>query len=223
MNIKRLLLIFTIISIFLSLNGYIQIQSNEEVLFDTLFDIESSYKRRANLIPNLIEVIKGYTKDEADMLDIITETRAKVNSIQLNKDVFNNPLILQNFRSNQDNLSLAIANLMFILEKYPELKADQDFKNLLSELKGAENRINAAQIRYNNFAQKFNLSIRVFPNSLINFLFLKFEHKDLFINDEGANIFPNTNLGYPRNNSINDSESNNSFWVIKDTSMKEFS
>ena len=108
-----------------------------------------SYQRRADLIPNLVEVVKGYAKHEADTLKAVTEARAKVGSMQVNKDILNNPASLNKFQQAQGELSGALSRLMVVVEKYPDLKANQNFMDLQKQLEGTENRINVARERYN--------------------------------------------------------------------------
>lgn len=177
--------------------GYNQMQANEEAVFAAWGDVESSYQRRADLIPNLVEVVKGYATHEADTLKAVTEARAKVGSIQLNKDVLSNPQMLQQFQQNQGELSGALSRLMVVVEKYPDLKANQGFLDLQNQLEGTENRINVARVRYNKSVQEFNTSIRTFPNSLTNSLMLHLQRKESFKADEGAKTAPKVNFGGP--------------------------
>jgi len=170
--------------------GYNTMQANEESVFKAWGDVESSYQRRADLIPNLVEVVKGYAKHEADTLKAVTEARAKVGSIQLSKDVINNPATLNKFQQSQGELSSALSRLMVVAEKYPDLKANQNFLDLQKQLEGTENRINVARERYNKAVQVFNTSIRTFPNSLTNSVLLKLQRKEPFKAEEGAKVAP---------------------------------
>jgi LemA protein len=170
--------------------GYNTMQANEEAVTAAWGNVESSYQRRADLIPNLVEVVKGYAKHEADTLKAVTEARAKVGSMQVSKDVLNNPESLNKFQQAQGELSGALSRLMVVVEKYPDLKANQNFIDLQKQLEGTENRINVARERYNKTVQTFNTSIRTFPNSLTNSMLLHLQRKEPFKAEEGAKVAP---------------------------------
>jgi LemA protein len=170
--------------------GYNVMQANEEAVIAAWGNVESSYQRRSDLIPNLVEVVKGYAKHEADTLKAVTEARSKVGSMQVTKDVLNNPASLNKFQQAQGELSGALSRLMVVVEKYPDLKANQNFLDLQKQLEGTENRINVARERYNSSVQVFNTSIRTFPNSLTNSLMLHLQRKEAFKAEEGAKVAP---------------------------------
>lgn len=170
--------------------GYNTMQANEEAVIAAWGNVESSYQRRADLIPNLVEVVKGYAKHEADTLKAVTEARAKVGSMQVSKDVLNNPESLNKFQQAQGELSGALSRLMVVVEKYPDLKANQNFMDLQKQLEGTENRINVARERYNKSVQVFNTSIRTFPNSMTNSMLLHLQRKEAFKAEEGAKVAP---------------------------------
>jgi LemA protein len=170
--------------------GYNTIQANEEAVFAAWGDVEAAYQRRADLIPNLVEVVKGYAKHEADTLIAVTEARAKVGSMQLSKEALNDPATFSKFQQAQGELSGALSRLMVVVERYPDLKANQNFLDLQSQLEGTENRINVARVRYNKAVEVFNVSIRTFPNSLTNSMLLHLERKEPFKADEGAKTAP---------------------------------
>ena len=170
--------------------GYNSMQANEEAVIAAWGNVESSCQRRADLIPNLVEVVKGYAKHEADTFTAVTEARAKVGSTQVTKDLLANPAALKKFQQAQGELSGALSRLMVVAEKYPDLKANQNFMDLQKQLEGTENRINVARERYNDAVQFFNTSIRTFPNSVTNSLMLHLERKEAFKADEGAKIAP---------------------------------
>lgn len=189
---KRLvagLILITILAL-LSGCGYNTMQSNEEAVVAAWGNVESSYQRRSDLIPNLVEVVKGYATHEADTLKAVTEARAKVGSMQVTKDVLNNPASLNKFQQAQGELSGALSRLMVVVEKYPDLKANQNFLDLQKQLEGTENRINVARERYNGSVQVFNTSIRTFPNSLTNSLMLHLQRKEAFKAEAGAKVAP---------------------------------
>lgn len=170
--------------------GYNTMQANEEAVIAAWGNVESSYQRRADLIPNLVEVVKGYAKHEAETLKEVTEARAKVGTMQISKDALNSPEALNKFQQAQGELSGALSRLMVVVEKYPDLKANQNFMDLQKQLEGTENRINVARERYNASVQVFNTSIRTFPNSLTNSLILHLQRKEPFKAEEGAKAAP---------------------------------
>ena len=189
---KRLIigLLFVTALTTLSGCGYNTMQANEEAVIAAWGNVESSYQRRVDLIPNLVEVVKGYAKHEADTLLAVTEARAKVGSMQVTKDVLNDPASLNKFQQAQGELSGALSRLMVVVERYPDLKANQNFLDLQKQLEGTENRINVARERYNSSVQVFNTSIRTFPNSLTNSLMLHLSRKEAFKAEEGAKVAP---------------------------------
>ncbi|MBF0298129.1 MAG: LemA family protein [Oligoflexia bacterium] len=170
--------------------GYNTIQSNDEAVSAAWGDVEASYQRRNDLIPNLVEVVRGYAKHEADTLKAVTEARAKVGSMQLSKEMLNDPKALENFQNAQGQLTSALSRLMVVVEQYPQLKANQNFMDLQNQLEGTENRINVARVRYNKAVQEFNTSIRIFPNSLTNSLLLHLPRKNAFKAEEQSKIAP---------------------------------
>jgi LemA protein len=170
--------------------GYNSMQANEEAVIAAWGNVESAYQRRADLVPNLVEVVKGYAKHEADTLKSVTEARARVGSLQVTRELLNDPASLNRFQQAQGELSGALSRLMAISERYPDLKANQNFLDLQKQLEGTENRINVARERYNSAVQLFNTSIRTFPNSLTNSLLLHLQRKEPFKAEEGAKVAP---------------------------------
>lgn len=170
--------------------GYNTMQANEEAVIKAWGDVEASYQRRADLIPNLVEVVKGYAKHEADTLKAVTEARSRVGSVQATKDVLNDPASFNKFQQAQGELSSALSRLMVVVERYPDLKANQNFLDLQNQLEGTENRINVARVRYNQAVETFNVSIRTFPNSMTNSMLLHLKRKEPFKAEEGAKSAP---------------------------------
>ncbi len=170
--------------------GYNTMQANEEAVFAAWGDVEAAYQRRADLVPNLVEVVKGYAKHERETLTAVTEARAKVGSMQVSKETLSNPQNFARFQQVQGELSSALSRLMVVIERYPDLKANQNFSDLQNQLEGTENRINVARVRYNQSVQTFNTSIRIFPNSLTNKLLLHLERKEPFKAEEAAKTAP---------------------------------
>ena len=188
---RFLLLILSLVSFgLLGGCGYNSMQAAEEAVFAAWGDVEASYQRRTDLIPNLVEVVKGYAKHEADTLQAVTEARAKVGSLQASKQLVNDPQAFARFQQSQGELSGALSRLMVVVERYPDLKANQNFLDLQNQLEGTENRINVARVRYNKAVQDFNTSIRTFPNSLTNSLLLHLARKEPFKSEEGAKTAP---------------------------------
>jgi len=170
-----------------SYNGFVSLVNRTK---EAWADIDVQLKRRHDLIPNLVETVKGYASHEEQVFSSVTEARAKVGSIQVSKDAVNNPQALQQFQQAQSQLSGALSRLMVVVERYPDLKANQNFMDLQNQLEGTENRINVARVRYNQAVQDFNTTIRVFPNSLTNSLMLHLARKEPFKAEEGARQAP---------------------------------
>ena len=189
---KRIMLLImgTLLMSMLSGCGYNTMQANEEAVIAAWGDVESAYQRRNDLIPNLVEVVKGYAKHEADTLKAVTEARASVGGMKISKDVINDPAAIAKFQQMQGQMSGALSRLMVVAEKYPDLKANQNFLDLQKQLEGTENRINVARERYNKQVQAFNTSIRTFPNSLTNSMMLHLKRKEPFKAEEGAKVAP---------------------------------
>jgi LemA protein len=188
-KVLRFFLLALILTVF-SGCGYNTMQANEEAVFAAWGDVEATYQRRADLVPNLVEVVKGYAKHEADTLKAVTEARAKVGTMQISKEMLDDPQAFSKFQQAQGELSGALSRLMVVVERYPDLKANQNFLDLQNQLEGTENRITVARVRYNRAVQDFNTSIRVFPNSLTNSLLLHLSRKEPFKADEGAKTAP---------------------------------
>jgi LemA protein len=170
--------------------GYNQMQANDEAVKAAWGDVEASYQRRNDLIPNLVEVVKGYAKHESETLIAVTEARAKVGSIKMDKTLLDDPKALSQFQQAQGGLSSALSRLMVVVEKYPDLKANQNFQDLQHQLEGTENRINVARTRFNKAVETFNVSIRTFPNSLTNSLLLHLKLKEPFKAEAGSEKAP---------------------------------
>ncbi|WP_305043283.1 LemA family protein [Geoalkalibacter sp.] len=187
--LKRLLLVLLILPA-LSACGYNEIQRNEEAVFAAWGDVEATYQRRADLIPNLVETVKAYAAHERETLEAVTQARAQVGQMNLSTADLSDPATFERFQAAQGQLSSALSRLMVVVERYPELKANQNFTDLQHQLEGTENRINVARQRYNEAVQVFNTSIRTFPNNLTNNFLLKLERKEPFKADPGASAAP---------------------------------
>lgn len=185
-----LLALAAIVATVLSGCGYNILQTKEEVVFKAWADVESTLQRRADLIPNLVETVKGYAKHEQETLQAVIDARSKAGSIQLSPAELSNPAAMQQLQEVQGGLSSALARLLLVVERYPDLKANQNFLDLQNQLEGTENRINVARQRYNAAVSDFNGSIRRFPANLTNKFLLHLERKEYFKAEEGAKAVP---------------------------------
>ena len=188
-NGARLLILIMAI-ILISGCGYNTMQRNEETVLSAWGDVESNLQRRADLIPNLVETVKGYAAHEKETLEAVIEARSKATSVQLSTEDLSSAEAMGRLSQMQGGLSSALARLMVVVERYPDLKANQNFLDLQNQLEGTENRINVARQRYNKAVELFNFSIRKFPNSLTNSLLLNLERKEYFKAAEGAEAVP---------------------------------
>ncbi len=170
--------------------GYNVMQQQEEEVFKAWGDLESALQRRADLIPNLVQVVKGYAKHERETLTAVIEARAKATSVQINAKDLGNMQAVQKFQQAQGEISSALGRLMVVVERYPDLKANENFRDLMHQLEGTENRINVARVRYNEAVKTFNYSIRSFPNSITNSILLHLDKKEYFKADEAAKKAP---------------------------------
>lgn len=144
--------------------GYNQIQVQDEQVNAAWSEVVNQYQRRFDLIPNLVEVVKGYAKHEKEVLTAVTEARSRVGSIQATPELVNNPQAFQQFQNAQGELTGALQRLMVVVENYPDLKANENFRDLQAQIEGTENRITVARKRYIESVQAYNTTIRVFPN-----------------------------------------------------------
>lgn len=170
--------------------GYNEIQRKEEAVIAAWGDVEATYQRRNDLIPNLVETVKAYAGHERETLQAVTEARSRVGQTNLTAKDLGNPQAVAQFQQAQGELSGALSRLLVVAERYPDLKANQNFLDLQHQLEGTENRINVARQRYNQTVQDFNTSIRTFPNSLTNNFLLHLERKEPFKAQAGAEKAP---------------------------------
>jgi len=146
--------------------GYNAIQSQDEQIKSSWSEVVNQYQRRADLVPNLVNSVKGFAQQEQDVLLGVTNARAKVGSIQATPEVLNDPAAFQKFQQAQGELSSALSRLLVVTENYPQLKSDALFRDLMAQLEGTENRITVARNRYITAVQDFNTTIRSFPTNL---------------------------------------------------------
>ncbi len=161
---RRLIALF-IITMF-SGCGYNTLQSSDETINASWADVLNQYQRRADLIPNLVNVVKGYAAHEKDVLVQVTEARAKVGSLQATPALVNDEQAFKNFTAAQGQMTSAISRLLAVAENYPQLKADGLFRDLQAQLEGTENRITVARNRYIQAVKEYNITVRSFPSNL---------------------------------------------------------
>ena len=160
--------LLAIAGLMLSGCGYNAFQSKDEAAKAAWSEVVNQYQRRADLIPNLVNTVKGYAAQEQAVLIGVTEARAKATQTQVNAD---DPASLAQFQAAQGELSSALSRLMAVVERYPELKSDQNFRDLQAQLEGTENRITVARNRYIAAVQEYNVTVRKFPTNLTAMIF----------------------------------------------------
>jgi LemA protein len=190
---NRLLTVFLVLAtLSLSGCGYNTLQSTDEQIKASWAEVLNQYQRRADLVPNLVNVVKGYAAHEKDVLLGVTEARARVGSIQATPDLINDPQAFARFQAAQGQLSSALSRLLAVSENYPQLKADGLFRDLQAQLEGTENRITVARNRYIKAVQEYNVTVRSFPSNLTAMMF-GFKTKPSFtVEDEKAISRPPT-------------------------------
>lgn len=146
--------------------GYNNFQSTDEQVKASWSEVINQYQRRAELVPNLVKTVKGEAKFEQDTLTKVVEARAQATSIQATPELVNDPVALQKFQQAQSQLSGALSRLLVVSENYPNLRANQGFRDLAAQLEGTENRITVARNRYIKAVQEYNVTVRSFPSNL---------------------------------------------------------
>ncbi len=185
--VLALLLMFSGCSTYNSL-----VQLDEEVQTQWS-QVENQYQRRADLIPNLVATVKGYAAHEEETLTQVVEARAKATSTTIDASKLDDASLAK-FQQHQDALSSALSRLMVVAEKYPDLKANEQFLNLQSQLEGTENRITVARQDFNNAAKTYNTKLRSFPNNIFAGM-LGFERRAYFEAKEGSDVAPTVDFG----------------------------
>lgn len=183
-----IILVLLAIIVFGGIGGYNGLVSTQESLNKSWANVENQYQRRSDLIPNLVETVKGYAKHESGTLEAVVSARAKATQVTVDPNNLT-PEKLQEFQSAQGELSSALGRLMMIREAYPDLKANQNFIELQAQLEGTENRITVARDNFNQEVQKYNTMVRRFPKNIIAGLF-GFERKPTFEAEKGAEKAP---------------------------------
>jgi LemA protein len=179
-RLTALLAVLAVTVLVLSGCGYNAIQGNEEAVFKAWGDLQSQLQRRSDLVPNLVEVVKGAANFERQTLDAVVSARARATSVQVTPEMLNDQQAMSRFAEAQGALGSSLSRLLVVVENYPTLQATQAFRDLQVQLEGTENRISVARQRYNDAVQTFNFSIRRFPYSLTNNLLLHLERKAYF-------------------------------------------
>lgn len=180
----------------LSACGYNDFQTKDEAVKAAWSEVVNQYQRRADLIPNLVNTVKGYASHERETLEAVTRARAAATSFQITPEVLSNPQAFARFQQVQGELSSALSRLMAVSENYPQLKADTSFRDLQSQLEGTENRITVARQRYITAVQDYNVLARSFPTNLTAKMF-NYEVKPSFTvdNEKAISTPPTVNFG----------------------------
>jgi LemA protein len=192
--------ILKIAALFLLLNlsgcGYNQFQTLDEEAKASWSEVLNQYQRRADLVPNLVNVVKGYASHEKEVLTQVTEARSKVGSMQVTPEVLNDPEAFAKFQAAQGQLTSALSRLLVVAENYPNLKADQGFRDLQAQLEGTENRITVARNRYIETIKNYNVAVRSFPGNLTAMMF-GYKTKPSFTveNEKSISVAPTVDFG----------------------------
>ncbi len=176
--------------------GYNDLQTQDEAINAAWSEVINNYQRRADLVPNLVNVVKGYAKQEKDVLLGVTEARAKVGSVQVTADALKDAQAFARFQEAQAQMTGALSRLMVVAEKYPDLKSDAVFRDLSAQLEGTENRITVARNRYIKSVQEYNTTVRKFPTNLTAKMF-SMETKPNFTveNEKAISSAPKVDFG----------------------------
>jgi LemA protein len=168
-----------------------KIPTQDEEVTAAWSQVTNQYQRRADLVPNLVNTVKGYANQEREVLTQVVEARAKVAQMQIPKDILTNPDAFQAFQANQNALSSALSRLLVVVERYPDLKSNQNFLTLQSQLEGTENRIAVARRDYIESVKRFNTTIRTIPGRWVRSLFYpELTVKENFTATPGAEVVP---------------------------------
>jgi LemA protein len=178
--------------------GYNELQRQDEGIKASWSEVVNQYQRRADLVPNLVDTVKGYAQQEQQVLTEVTNARANVGSIKATPELINDPLAFQKFIQAQNQLQSALSRLIAVSENYPQLKSDALFRDLQSQLEGTENRIAVARNRYIKTVQEFNTTVRQFPTNLTAMIFKMNVKPNFTVADEGTiSAPPKVDFGKP--------------------------
>jgi LemA protein len=194
MNIKTLIGIgVVLLLVFFGVGKYNSLVEQQQTVNQAWAQVENQYQRRSDLIPNLVNTVKGAADFEQQTLTDVIEARSKATSVQVSAQDLNNPQKVQQFQQAQQQLSGALSRLLVTVEKYPELKANQNFRDLQTQLEGTENRIATERQRFNETVQNYNTTVQRFPDNLFAGVF-GFDKKAYFEAEEGAREAPEVNF-----------------------------
>lgn len=170
--------------------GYNRIQGLDEDVKAAWAEVESQYQRRSDLIPNLVEVVKGYAKHEKETLEGVIEARSKATQTKLDVSALSDPAKFKQFQDAQSGLTQALSRLMVVVERYPDLKANSNFRDLQAQIEGTENRITVARKRYIDTVAEYNKLVRFFPTNLTARFLLGASTRETFTAREGSDQAP---------------------------------
>jgi LemA protein len=183
---NRLAVAVVVALMFLSGCGYNKLQGLDEEVKAAWAEVQNQYQRRADLVPNLVAVVKGAAKFEQETLTQVIEARSKATSIKIDAKDLSNPEIFKRFEEAQRGLSSALSRLLVTVERYPDLKANQNYRDLQAQLEGTENRIAVARKRYIESVAEYNKGVRFFPTNLTARYLLGLQVRETFSADESA-------------------------------------
>ena len=189
---KFFLILEMMLAIGLSGCGYNTFQSSDEAIKASWSEVLNQYQRRADLVPNLVNTVKGYAKYEQDTLVAVTNARSKATAINATPELVNDPQAFAKFEAAQKELSGALSRLLVVVEKYPDLKANDGYRDLQAQLEGTENRITVARNRYISSVQAYNVTVRSFPSNLTAMVFGYSVKANFTVADEKALAAPPT-------------------------------
>jgi LemA protein len=172
--------------------GYNDLQRQDEQIKSAWSEVLNQYQRRADLVPNLVATVKGYAAQEQQVLTEVTNARASVGSIKATPELINDPQAFAKFQAAQGQLQSALSRLLVVAENYPNLKSDQNFRDLQAQLEGTENRITVARNRYIKSVQEYNVTVRSFPTNLTAMLFKMDAKPNFSVDNEKAISAPPT-------------------------------
>lgn len=178
------------IPFFFTACGYNRLQGLDEDVKAAFSEVESQYQRRSDLVPNLVETVKAYAKHERETLDAVIQARAQATQIKMDANTLSDPQALQKFQQAQGAMSSALSRLLVVAENYPNLKADQNFRDLQAQLEGTENRIAVARKRYIDSVAEYNKTVRYFPTNLTARFLLGLKTRETFTVSEEAKTAP---------------------------------
>jgi LemA protein len=168
---------------------YNSLVRQDETVNQAWAQVQNQYQRRVDLVPNLVEVVKGYAAHEKEVFENVAEARSSVGKLQVTPEILNDPQLFQKFQEAQAGLSSWLSRLLAVVENYPQLKANENFLQLQAQLEGTENRISVERKRFNEVVQEFNINVRTFPASIIAGM-LGFAQKQYFKAEPGAEQVP---------------------------------